>query len=126
MTAATPIFLFTIVPATPGIASFSIAIQLNPGPSLRLFFRIATHSAVAIAETLTKDTMQKVKFFKSIESELTALEKEINAWIKTTGAKVISIHGNIAPQTAVSQAPMGTFSSSDVLIVIHYETTDAS
>ncbi len=70
--------------------------------------------------------MQKVKFFKSIESELTALEKEINAWIKNTGAKVISIHGNIAPQTAVSQAPMGTFSSSDVLIVIHYESTDAS
>jgi hypothetical protein len=63
--------------------------------------------------------MQKVKLFKSIESELGSLEKEINEWIATTQAKVISITGNIAPQTG--HTAIGTFSASDVLVVIMYE-----
>ncbi len=63
--------------------------------------------------------MQKVKFFKSIESELGSLEKEINAWIAQTKAKIISINGNIAPQTG--QTAMGTFSASDIFVVIMYE-----
>ena len=63
--------------------------------------------------------MQKVKFFKSIESELGVLEKEINAWIAQNKAKVVSITGNIAPQSGPTG--MGTFSSSDVLVVIMYE-----
>jgi len=46
--------------------------------------------------------MQKVKLFKSIESELLNMEKEINDWIKTSGARVISVTGNIAPQTGGS------------------------
>ena len=40
--------------------------------------------------------MQQVKIFKSIESELVALEEEINEWLSTSGAKVINITGNIA------------------------------
>ena len=70
--------------------------------------------------------MQKVKLFKSIESELTNLEKEINEWIKTSGARVISITGNIAPQTGSSAgAPLGSFSASDVLIIVMYEDSNA-
>lgn len=67
--------------------------------------------------------MQKIKLFKSIESELVQLETEINTWIATTGAKVLSMTGNIAPQTG-GQSHMGTFSASDVLVVILYEVAN--
>jgi hypothetical protein len=70
--------------------------------------------------------MQKIKLFKSIESELMPLEKEINDWIKASGARVISITGNIAPQTASSAgAPLGSFSASDVLVIVMYEDGNA-
>ena len=68
--------------------------------------------------------MQQVKLFKSIESELDALEAEINAWASSTGARIISVNGNIAPQTG-NQHPLGTFSASDVLIIVLYEVADA-
>ncbi|MBT3890087.1 MAG: hypothetical protein HN617_07520 [Planctomycetaceae bacterium] len=64
--------------------------------------------------------MQQVKIFKSIESEITSLEEEINAWIKETGAKNLHISGNIAPQTQAAPG-MGSFSSSDILITILFE-----
>ncbi len=64
--------------------------------------------------------MQKVKLFKGLESELAELENEVNRWIEQTQARVISISGNIAPQTR-AQSSMGSFGASDVLIVIHYE-----
>jgi hypothetical protein len=68
--------------------------------------------------------MQQVKIFKSIESELGALEKEINAWIAESKARVISVTGNIAAQSA-GPIPAGgglaSFSSSDVLLVVLYE-----
>ncbi|XZE54401.1 hypothetical protein SH139x_000363 [Planctomycetaceae bacterium SH139] len=64
--------------------------------------------------------MQQVKLFKSVESELEDLQKSINDWIKSSGAKVISITGNIAPQTHVGSG-MNTFASSDILVVVLYE-----
>lgn len=71
--------------------------------------------------------MHQVKLFKSIESELANLEKEINAWIRSSGARVLSISGDIAPQTAQREsrglaATGASFAASDVLIVILYET----
>ncbi len=70
--------------------------------------------------------MQKVKLFKSIESELVNLEAEINAWIKSSGARLISVTGNIAPQTGSSSGtPLGSFSASDVLVVVMYEDGNA-
>ena len=70
--------------------------------------------------------MQKVKLFKSIESELSNMEKEINAWIVDSGAQIISVTGNIAPQSGGSSSiPMGSFSASDVLVVIMYEDGNA-
>jgi hypothetical protein len=65
--------------------------------------------------------MQKVKVFKSVESELGGLETEINKWIAESGAKVISITGNIAPQS-VRSSHVGSFSGSDVLVIILYES----
>lgn len=65
--------------------------------------------------------MQKVKLFKSIESELGELEKEINAWLSSHAVKVVSITGNIAAQTGKTMGHMGSFSSSDVFLVVLYE-----
>jgi hypothetical protein len=63
--------------------------------------------------------MHQVKVFKSIESELWTTEKEINQWLQETKAKVVSITGNIAPQTGGHH--LQGFSASDVLILILYE-----
>jgi hypothetical protein len=65
--------------------------------------------------------MQQVKIFKSIESELEELEQSINAWIKESGARIISMSGNIAAQTTPSHGLSSTFSSSDIMIVVLYE-----
>jgi len=66
--------------------------------------------------------MQQVRIFKTIESEVTALEKEVNAWISDNGVQVISITGNIAAQ---SGSPKGTGMSqyvpSDILLIVLYE-----
>ena len=64
--------------------------------------------------------MQQIKIFKSIESELGSLENEINEWISDQSVKIVEIFGNIAPQSH-STPGMGSFSSSDVLVVIVYE-----
>jgi len=64
--------------------------------------------------------MQKVRIFKSIESELATMENEINKWIEASGAKVISMTGNIAAQTGKG-GHIGAFSASDVLVILLYE-----
>ena len=64
--------------------------------------------------------MQQIKIFKSIESELSSLEDEINSWMTEQNVTVINIFGNIAPQSP-SGPGMGSFSSSDVLVVVLYE-----
>ena len=61
--------------------------------------------------------MEQVKLFKGVEIELQALEDEINVWIKESGARVISLSGNIAPQSEGG----GTFQTSDILVIITYE-----
>ena len=67
--------------------------------------------------------MQKVKIFMSVESESTEMERDINTWIENTGAKVISIQGNIAPQTPAAGAMMrDTFGTSDLFVIILYES----
>lgn len=64
--------------------------------------------------------MRQVKIFKSIENELWNMEKEINTWAQETGANIIQVTGNIAPQTSSSTSH--GFSSSDVLVIVLYET----
>lgn len=73
--------------------------------------------------------MQKVKMFKSIETELGEMEAQINLWLATTQAKIISITGNISPQTIRHLGPggpslegaFGAFGASDVFVIILYE-----
>ena len=70
--------------------------------------------------------MHQVKIFIGLESNVEALEEKINVWLKESGAKVVNMFGNIAPQT-VTAASKGTmlaerkFSSSDVFIALLYE-----
>lgn len=63
--------------------------------------------------------MNKIKIFKSVDSELMVLEKEINEWIAESKVKIIDIHGNISAQTPRGSAT--SFSQSDVLIIVHYQ-----
>ena len=64
--------------------------------------------------------MQQVKIFEVLENDLQSLEDEINAWLRESGARIISITGNIAPQSATSQ-PKARPAPSDVLLVVLYE-----
>ncbi len=69
--------------------------------------------------------MQQVKIFKNVENNLGELEKEINAWISQSGAQIVSLTGNIAPQSDPSTAGGGlsnsSFPPSDVVVIILYE-----
>ena len=70
--------------------------------------------------------MQQVKIFKCVETEVTNLEREVNTWIKDSGATIMSITGNIAPQTTMQNSKTAgltksSFSSSDVILVILFE-----
>lgn len=70
--------------------------------------------------------MHQIRVFTDIESNMEALEGRVNAWLRESGAKVINIFGNIAPQT-VTSGSQGTalaerkFSSSDVFMVVVYD-----
>ena len=69
--------------------------------------------------------MQQIKIFKSIESNVSDLERDINAWLKESGARVVNVFGNIAPQTISdpdkAKGSRG-FSASDILVALLYET----
>ncbi len=64
--------------------------------------------------------MRKIKIFKGVETDLSTLETEVNQWIEAEGVELVSVTGNIAPQTHLPNAP-DSFSVSDVLLVVTYE-----
>ena len=71
--------------------------------------------------------MQQIKLFKGVETEITALQDEVNTWLSSSGARVTQIAGNIAAQTsprdmhgALGEARYGP---SDVLLVVLYESS---
>jgi len=71
--------------------------------------------------------MRQVKIFKGLESDVTKLEEEVNEWIRRSRANVVSLTGNISPQTVISGAKtsglgQGSFPPSDVILVVLYET----
>jgi hypothetical protein len=71
--------------------------------------------------------MQQVKLFKGVESEVQALENEVNAWIRQSGVHVLSVTGNIAPQSLTADAKGAALGGrglapSDVLLIVLYET----
>jgi hypothetical protein len=70
--------------------------------------------------------MQQIKIFKSLEFDFEEMEHNINVWLAKTGAKVLSITGNIAPQgdaTGRSAAGGGSagLTQSDVILFVLYE-----
>ncbi len=71
--------------------------------------------------------MQRVKLFKGLETEVEALEQQINVWAESEGAKIIQVTGNIATQSDNPAAKSGSSlqsnvaAASDVLIVVLYE-----
>lgn len=71
--------------------------------------------------------MQRVKLFKGLETEVEALEQQVNAWVESEGAKIIQVSGNIATQSYNPAAKSGSSlqsnvaAASDVLIVVLYE-----
>ncbi|MEO9590264.1 hypothetical protein, partial [Rhodopirellula bahusiensis] len=65
--------------------------------------------------------VQQVKLFKGVDSELPELERQINRWIRKSGARVLSINGNLAPAPAAGTGPMNSFAAGDVLIIVHVE-----
>ena len=75
------------------------------------------------------NAVQKIKIFKGIESKIDQLESDINDWLEHSGAKVIQIIGNIAPQSTPSERggdylSKSPYAPSDVLIIILYKTND--
>lgn len=72
--------------------------------------------------------MHQIKLFADLESNLAAMEAKINDWLQKSGARVVNIFGNIAPQTATLESKSTAlaerkFSSSDVFIAVVYEQT---
>lgn len=68
--------------------------------------------------------MRKVKLFKSVVNELENLEHEINHWLESSGNQLISISGNIAPQTLSGGNSLEHFPTSDLFIIVTYEESN--
>lgn len=71
--------------------------------------------------------MHQIKIFKGMETELTALEADVNSWLNEKNVRIVQMFGNIAPQS-MSPTAKGSglstteFAPSDVLLVIVYDT----
>lgn len=70
--------------------------------------------------------MQRVKMFTGLEDQTQSLEQEINSWVENSGAKIIQISGNIAPQSVGQNNPSDGLGAagrppSDLFVVILYE-----
>jgi hypothetical protein len=65
--------------------------------------------------------MQQVKIFKSVDTELAEMENQINRWMRKSGARVLSINGNLTSQNSGSDSPLNSFAAGDVLIIVLYE-----
>jgi len=70
--------------------------------------------------------VQQVKIFKSLESDIRALEKDVNQWIRQSGAEVLSVTGNIAPQsdspgTTARGIGQSCYPPSDVVLIVLYD-----
>lgn len=64
--------------------------------------------------------MRLIKIFKGNEEQTDELQQEVNNWITSTGAKLLDITGNIAPQSPMSH-PNARPMPSDVLLIATYQ-----
>jgi hypothetical protein len=65
--------------------------------------------------------MQQVKIFKSVDTEISEMERQINRWMRKSGARVLSITGNLASSPNQGTGPLNSFAASDILIIVLYE-----
>jgi hypothetical protein len=75
--------------------------------------------SIFLQETLY---MRLVKLFKGVEAEVISLEAEINRWIKESGATVVRVTGNIAPQSLHAESEE-RLSGSDLFVIVEYEAS---
>ena len=69
--------------------------------------------------------MQQIKIFKSVDTEISEMERSINRWMRKSGARVLSINGNLTSSGASSGGPLSSFAAGDILIIVHYEIDPA-
>ena len=65
--------------------------------------------------------MQQIKIFKSTDTELDDMEKQINRFIRKNDVRVLSISGNHSAASSASSGPMNTFAGGDVTVIMLYE-----
>lgn len=65
--------------------------------------------------------MQQIKIFKFVDTEIPEMEHQINRWMRKSGARVLSVNGNLSSQPATSVGAMNSFAGSDILVILHYE-----
>ncbi|XAM01469.1 hypothetical protein OT109_08740 [Phycisphaeraceae bacterium D3-23] len=77
--------------------------------------------------------MQQIKIFIGREDTPSELSDEVNAWIAEAGVNVLSITGNIAPQSILpvkepgaggslgASATTRRFAPSDLMVMVTYE-----
>lgn len=76
--------------------------------------------------------MQQIKIFVGREDHTSNLENDVNTWIAESGVKVLSITGNISPQSVLPSKDSGTnlsatgthtrrFAPSDLFVMVTYE-----
>lgn len=72
--------------------------------------------------------MVQVRLFVGVESARADFEKEINAFLAQLRGTVVSISGNIAPQTLAREIKHDgggsgrSFNPSDLFVIVTYET----
>ena len=69
--------------------------------------------------------MQQIKIFKGLESNLPALEQEVNEWLAANSVRLVQIIGNLAAQSGNrnegNSLAAYPYVASDVLLVVVYE-----
>lgn len=65
--------------------------------------------------------MQQVKLFKSVDTEIAEMEKQINRFIRKNNIRVLSINSNLASSPTANSGPMSSFAAGDILVTLLYE-----
>ena len=66
-------------------------------------------------------SMQQIKIFKSVDTEMPEMERQINRWMRKSGARVLNITGNISHGNGGGTGPLNTFAASDIMVIVLYE-----
>ncbi|MDA8743161.1 hypothetical protein N9N28_00885 [Rubripirellula amarantea] len=56
-----------------------------------------------------------------MDTEIPEMEHQINRWMRKSGARILSVNGNLASQSSSGQGPLNSFAGSDIMVILHYE-----